>query len=201
VLFTDGLIERRTESIDVGLARLASAASEARQLPVREMCERLVEQLLAEQRQRDDLALLVARLLDQNQDQFERQISADTSSARLLRHQFGQWIAGSQLGSTVESDLGLALGEALANVVEHAYALQQPGTIDVHAVITKSNLRIRVRDYGRWQQPQHDPTRGRGFALMRRLVDDVTIDTTAHGTTFELCYRIRARSAQDATPT
>jgi PAS domain S-box-containing protein len=201
VLFTDGLIERRTESIDVGLARFAAAAREAGQLPVREMCEHLVEQLLAAQRQRDDLAVLAVRLVNRHADQFDRQISADATSARGLRHQFGDWIADYHLGSEVESDLGLALGEALANAVEHAYAVREPGTIEVHAANSDGDLRVSVRDYGRWRPPHDDPTRGRGFALMRQLVDDVTINTAANGTTVELRYRVRTRSARDATRT
>ncbi len=201
VLFTDGLIERRTESIDVGLARFAAAASEAGQLPVREMCEQLVEQLLAAQRQRDDLAVLAARLVNRHADQFDRHISADATRARWLRHQFGDWIADYHLGSEVEADLGLALGEALANAVEHAYTLQGPGTIEVHAANTEGTLRVRVRDYGRWRPPHDDPTRGRGFALMRHLVDDVIVNTAQDGTTVELRYQIRTRSARDATRT
>jgi PAS domain S-box-containing protein len=62
VLYTDGLIERRGESLDVGLARLADAAS-AGPGHARAMCDHIVEELLEPPEQRyDDVTAVVARL-------------------------------------------------------------------------------------------------------------------------------------------
>jgi serine phosphatase RsbU (regulator of sigma subunit) len=62
VLYTDGLIERRGESLDVGLARLADAAS-AGPADARAMCDHIVEELLEPPEQRyDDVTAVVARL-------------------------------------------------------------------------------------------------------------------------------------------
>ena len=62
VLYTDGLIERRGESLDVGLARLADAAS-AGPGDARAMCDHIVEELLEPPEQRyDDVTAVVARL-------------------------------------------------------------------------------------------------------------------------------------------
>jgi serine phosphatase RsbU (regulator of sigma subunit) len=62
VLYTDGLIERRGESLDVGLARLASAASDGPEDP-RRMCDHILEQLLEPPAERyDDVTAVVARL-------------------------------------------------------------------------------------------------------------------------------------------
>jgi serine phosphatase RsbU (regulator of sigma subunit) len=59
LLLTDGLIERREESIDVGLARLAERAASARRLASREC---LVELLSLVDTQFDDIALLCVDL-------------------------------------------------------------------------------------------------------------------------------------------
>ncbi|MBV8217388.1 MAG: SpoIIE family protein phosphatase, partial [Solirubrobacterales bacterium] len=62
VLYTDGLIERRGESLDVGLARLADAASSGPENP-QEMCEHILERVLEAPGQRyDDVTAVVARL-------------------------------------------------------------------------------------------------------------------------------------------
>jgi PAS domain S-box-containing protein len=63
VLYTDGLIERRGESLDVGLDRLAAAASSGPEDP-RRMCDHILDQLLEPPGQRyDDVTAVVARLI------------------------------------------------------------------------------------------------------------------------------------------
>jgi len=62
VLYTDGLIERRGESLDVGLERLADAASAGPENP-QQMCEHILERVLEAPGQRyDDVTAVVARL-------------------------------------------------------------------------------------------------------------------------------------------
>jgi len=63
VLFTDGLIERRDESLDDGLARLAAIASRWNGDTTEQLCEGIVHELLPPGEGRnDDVAILVARL-------------------------------------------------------------------------------------------------------------------------------------------
>jgi GAF domain-containing protein len=61
VMFTDGLIERRGENIDDGLARLLDAIDKTRHLPPPQMCEALLEQVTEGYEPDDDIALLVIR--------------------------------------------------------------------------------------------------------------------------------------------
>jgi len=62
VLYTDGLIERRGESLDVGLERLADAAASGPEDP-QLMCEHILERLLeAPEHRYDDVTTVVARL-------------------------------------------------------------------------------------------------------------------------------------------
>jgi serine phosphatase RsbU (regulator of sigma subunit) len=60
VLYTDGLYERRYESPDVGLARLASLAAEARGLPPTDLSHALADGMLAGAAPEDDICVLVA---------------------------------------------------------------------------------------------------------------------------------------------
>jgi PAS domain S-box-containing protein len=63
VLYTDGLVERRGESISDGLQRLADTAERLPSSSTKELCEGLVEALVpAGVARDDDVAILVARL-------------------------------------------------------------------------------------------------------------------------------------------
>jgi serine phosphatase RsbU (regulator of sigma subunit) len=62
LLYTDGLVERRDESLDVGLARLAAAAAG---LPAGDLDASTVDALLAAMvpdGSRDDIAVLLHRV-------------------------------------------------------------------------------------------------------------------------------------------
>src|SRR4051794_16410764 len=61
VLYTDGLVERRYESLDDGLLRLADAAVAFRDEPVEEVANRLIERLVGTTAS-DDVALVVKRI-------------------------------------------------------------------------------------------------------------------------------------------
>jgi serine phosphatase RsbU (regulator of sigma subunit) len=61
VLYTDGVIERRTESIDQGFERLRVASTELADLDPEDFSDALVEALVPVEEQTDDIALLVIR--------------------------------------------------------------------------------------------------------------------------------------------
>ena len=60
LLYTDGLVERRGESLDVGLERLRASAAELSRLPVERLCDALLARLA--DGHLDDIALLAVRL-------------------------------------------------------------------------------------------------------------------------------------------
>ena len=62
VLFTDGLVERRGETIDTGFARLGTALTAAATLDPANLCEALIEQSLPRTGRTDDTAILCAFL-------------------------------------------------------------------------------------------------------------------------------------------
>jgi PAS domain S-box-containing protein len=62
VFYTDGLVERRGESLDVGIARLADALASGPSEP-QALCEHLLREVLEADRERyDDVTVVVARL-------------------------------------------------------------------------------------------------------------------------------------------
>jgi serine phosphatase RsbU (regulator of sigma subunit) len=62
LLYTDGLIERRDEDIDVGLARLAASVGHGHELPLTELCDVILAQCSGGHQ--DDIALLALRIAD-----------------------------------------------------------------------------------------------------------------------------------------
>lgn len=61
VMYTDGLIERRTEPLDIGLQRLLEAVELTRHLPPWEMSDALVAAFTRDHEPQDDIALLILR--------------------------------------------------------------------------------------------------------------------------------------------
>ena len=60
LLYTDGLVERRAEDLDIGLQRLVDVATGLVALPLEQWCDALLDRM-APSRQEDDLVLLAVR--------------------------------------------------------------------------------------------------------------------------------------------
>jgi serine phosphatase RsbU (regulator of sigma subunit) len=58
LLYTDGLFERRRESIDIGLTRLLDTVRACQGRPLSRFCDDLITAMFARTRQTDDMALL-----------------------------------------------------------------------------------------------------------------------------------------------
>ncbi|BBY60279.1 ATP-binding protein [Mycolicibacterium sarraceniae] len=138
-------------------------------------------------------------------DRFIRNdVVANAYNAARVRDEFATWLrARGDLDGGRFSDVVLAVNEALANTAEFAYLNNGgPGTIDVEAVRDGATLTITIADQGRWREStpaNQSRSRGRGIPLMRALSDDLTIDSSALGTTmclrFEHIYVIRRDDA------
>lgn len=80
-------------------------------------------------------------------------------------------------------DITTAAGEALANIVEHAYASSDP-TDDCYLELTAKldrhgNLSIDVSDAGAFIERRPLPGRGFGLRIIRAIAAQLTIDTSA----------------------
>ena len=90
-------------------------------------------------------------------------------------------------------DVELAVNEALANVVDHAYPPGAPGPATLHAWTSRHPLNsdrrvvITVTDRGRWgaHHPDDVPTaaRGHGLVVMSGCMAELHIQRSAAGTT------------------
>lgn len=182
ILYTDGLVERRDESLDIGLERLADTAARAAGESLEVLSDALLD-LVAEERH-DDVALLAIGSRRPS-GEFRRSFPASANELSALRADLRAWLERSDLPMDTVDDVVLACTEAASNAIEHAYI----GRIgDVHVVAQRQNgvLELSVSDDGRWRHPRPDDARGRGLDLVRALVRDVDVEQSEGGTTVRM---------------
>ncbi|QFZ18266.1 SpoIIE family protein phosphatase [Saccharothrix syringae] len=188
VLYTDGLVERREAVVDVGLERLAAVAGALHGAGPDELADEVVGALLAEG-QDDDVALVVLRRVPDPLDR--REVPAVPDALADMRREVRAWAALAGVSTDHLCDVQLALGEAAANAVDHAYP-DGPGRFDYLLDRTAGgDVRVVVRDRGRWRpEPADKGHRGRGIGIIRELGADVVFDRGPAGTTVD--FRVPA---------
>jgi serine phosphatase RsbU (regulator of sigma subunit)/CheY-like chemotaxis protein/anti-sigma regulatory factor (Ser/Thr protein kinase) len=196
LLFTDGLVERRRESISTGFDRLRDAFINA-PADVEELCDYVLERTVTEQASHDDIAVLAVRVLGPPLGALQLTLPAKASSVPLVRHRLRVWLNENvpELDAVARCDLEVAWSEACTNVIRHAYG---PGdaTFQVSAARDGDAVSLQVRDTGQWRPPRGRHG-GRGIALMRELCDEVRVDRRSEGTTV-IMRRAFGESAPDA---
>jgi GAF domain-containing protein/anti-sigma regulatory factor (Ser/Thr protein kinase) len=173
VLYSDGLVERRGQSIDDGLEKLLTAIREAPKDPER-LLEHILEQVVGDSPRTDDIALLTARLLPVAPQPLELRLPTTLDALYVVRDALRAWNDGVPLGRSECESLVLAAWEASANAIEHAVSPVN-GTVVVRATLDRSTIRVTVEDNGRWAPPTDRPGRGFGLQLMRALTSSVEI--------------------------
>jgi serine phosphatase RsbU (regulator of sigma subunit)/anti-sigma regulatory factor (Ser/Thr protein kinase) len=167
VMYTDGLVERRTEDIDEGLARLrAIFGPGATDQPLEELCRECLADVY-DDHQRDDIAILMARLGRISQDRhvswkLAAKLTAAKRARSLIRAPLRRW------GLTDLTPLAeLVVSELVTNAVRYAQ-----GTIGLRLVY-ESGLFIEVLDDSaalpRLRHAEDDEERGRGLQVVSQL--------------------------------
>jgi anti-sigma regulatory factor (Ser/Thr protein kinase)/putative methionine-R-sulfoxide reductase with GAF domain len=177
LLYTDGLVERRREPLNVGLERLrevAAAAASAEQL-----CQRVTDQLVPPTGGDDDIAVVALRL-EPVEETMRVRFAADPQVLSHMRRTVGRWLQVHGAQPTEVAALTLACGEACANAIEHAYA---PGVayFELEAAHEDGVVTLTVRDTGRWRAARGS-NRGRGLKMIAAGVDELDVHTTNAGT-------------------
>jgi anti-sigma regulatory factor (Ser/Thr protein kinase) len=187
LLYTDGLIERRGESIEEGLRRLRTAAESPAAANVETLADRVYHGLLDETTLEDDVALLAIESLPL-QRTMQLTLEADTGELAGLRRTLGRWLAGQGIQEEDLFGMTLAASEAAGNAIEHAYGPHE-ATFTVICERDDTEVRVIVRDEGSWRESR-PYGRGRGLGIMRALVDSAEIERGERGTTVTLRKRL-----------
>lgn len=121
----------------------------------------------------------------------ELHLPAVPDSVSIARNRVERWLAETGVGRDDELAIKLAVSEACANVVEHAYspehAHQPEGSSDfrLRAERASGAVVIHVSDRGRWRSPCYSRG-GLGLLIMGRLMDSLDVRRTSAGTTVRM---------------
>ncbi|HEV7210376.1 MAG TPA: SpoIIE family protein phosphatase [Blastococcus sp.] len=182
LLFTDGLVESRAAALDTGLGRLAAAVTARRDAPLAAVVDGVLADLVDATGAADDIAVVAVRLLP---PPLHLDLPADPAQLSRVRRQALDWASGAGLDPDTAQDLELALGEAVANSVEHAYRdTDVPGRVQVTLDRDAAGgLTVTVTDGGTWHPPAADSGyRGRGLQMINTLAADVELHHGPSGT-------------------
>jgi PAS domain S-box-containing protein len=184
LLYTDGLVERRGRPITEGIAAAAAAIREADQVPLGDLAEQIMTGLAPAGGYEDDVALV----LYHHPAPLDVSFSAESDQLASVRAQLRGWLRNSGVGTRIAQDVLVAAGEAIANAIEHGHRHHPAEQVRLRAVSTANQLRVTVTDRGRWRAtpPGDRSLRGHGIALMRALMQQVTIEPGPFGTTVDL---------------
>ncbi|WP_241472735.1 SpoIIE family protein phosphatase [Mycolicibacterium neoaurum] len=190
LIYTDGLVERRRESLDDGIARAGELLRQACSTDQGdELADRLLAGMTPPQGYSDDVAMLLYR----HPGPLHISVPADISQLAVTRDTLRTWLSRNGLDPEQVQDLLVAVGEAVANSIEHGHRGGKSGTVTLAGRVHGSDVHLRITDTGVWKPADEvpHPTRGRGLALMRALTHEVTIQSDHLGTTVDMQARIR----------
>ncbi|TQM10705.1 ATP-binding SpoIIE family protein phosphatase [Pseudonocardia kunmingensis] len=190
-LYTDGLIERRGLSLDVGLDRLCWAL---RPGPADAVCGKVMFELLGADRAADDVAvLMLSRLVAHGTEPLLLRLPAAPAALEQVRSAVRRWLSDVGAAPGPAQEVVAAVGEASAHVVEHAYG-PGGGELVVRLVAEPGAIVAVVRDHGRRRV-----LRGRRGALLRELVDEVVLERLGDGTRVTLRKSVPVPPATNGT--
>ena len=114
--------------------------------------------------------------------------TATAQNIARVRREFATWLAVDLAPGDLLDDLILAVYEALANVSDHAYTDTPAGVGALQLTSHRAHelLRVTISDRGRWRPTTKATFRNRGLPLIRQLMAQVHIDSTASGTVVHL---------------
>jgi PAS domain S-box-containing protein len=175
VLYTDGLVEERGVSIDQGLDALRLAAAQDICHP-KELCDRLVDAMLAIHPANDDIAVLALRALPTAPPPLHLDIPSDPTELGGMRRELGDWLRAAGASSEVVEVVQMACHEACSNSIEHGYSFGK-GSLTVDAELDERRVIVTIRDNGGWvERPNGNlPYRGNGLPMMQALMDSVEL--------------------------
>ena len=121
---------------------------------------------------------------------------ARAGALTLIRREVRRWLAPLEVMPDAEADLVLAVNEAAANAIDHAYRTgddtgDDRAVVEVFFWTEPEAVFIEVVDHGRWRPPDpHAGGLGLGIEIMQRLAEAVLIRHDGRGTRVLLCHAL-----------
>ncbi|QWZ08013.1 SpoIIE family protein phosphatase [Nocardioides panacis] len=179
VLYTDGLVERRGEDIDVGIETLASRVAQMVG-PVDGVPEELVAAMLPDGPD-DDVAILVARVdPPTGEESLSRRLEPSETAVAVARHLVTSYLEERAMPAPLVADAALATSELVTNAVLHGRA-----PVELRLRLEGSDVLVEVRDRAtyqpRKQRPDENDEHGRGLQIVSALAARWGTRPTEHG--------------------
>ena len=197
VMYTDGLIESRRDAT-AGLAALTRVVEEQARIRPAAPAQAILDHVDVSASV-DDIALVTIAVDPAPLDRLELTVPAEPDSLPLVRHALRHLVRDLRLDERRAFALTVAAGEAVNNVIEHAYVVAA-GTAALRAWTDGAVLRVEVADRGRWRAARVKNEGGRGLMVMRALADSVEVETTDAGTTVRLAISLEQDASAHSRP-
>ena len=186
VFYTDGLIERPRVPLTTSIEALVETIRTARS--PEEVCQLAIDNLVPVEGLRDDVALVALQNCEV-QVELDITVPANPKALALVRRSVRRWLRHRGAGDGEAAEVTLAVSEACANAIEHAYS-PAPARFHVRASEADGEVAVIVRDHGRWRSPR-GRDRGRGLTIMRAASDSCDVNSGDGGTEIVLRRRLR----------
>jgi len=198
ILYTDGLLARpgrspATSTVELGqvAADAAYAARDRDTGPADRVCRQALEGMTSRTGYADDIALLVAEVIDPPAP-LHLDLLADAHAVPRVLDALATWLETIRVRERDHIVVQHAADELVTNAVEHAYATGGgPGRLRVDAELRPSGeVRIRFGDDGAWLPPDDGHGRGHGLGMVRGMVDRLDVRGSPDGTVATVVHRL-----------
>ncbi len=206
VLYTDGVTEARRHGLFFGERRLSRVLRRAAGGSAAELVRALegsVHEFQSGAPLLDDVAILALRLdgagvaaappgAGDDRPMLVR-VPVRYEALSGARARVRGWLEGAGVAADVVDDLVIAVGEALANAVEHA-AGDPDEPLELECRFEDGDAVISVRDNGRWRPPVPTANRGYGLRMISALTHEAALGHD-HGTVLTMRRDVTAAPA------
>lgn len=125
MLYTDGLVERRGNTLDDGISRAVGMLAEHRDSALEDLVDVMMSGLAPEGGYHDDVVLLLCK----PPAPLERTFPAHPAQLAGARTALRDWLRQVGVGQNQIVDLLVATGEAVANAIEHGHRDRPEGGV------------------------------------------------------------------------
>jgi anti-sigma regulatory factor (Ser/Thr protein kinase) len=113
-------------------------------------------------------------------------------AAKPMRHALTAFLSALEVPELEQVDVITAVGEALANAVEHAYRGSQISDVSLRARLdADGTLAVDVIDGGRHKPVVQQIDRGFGLRIIRSIAQSIELDA-ADGTALRMFFKLSA---------
>jgi anti-sigma regulatory factor (Ser/Thr protein kinase) len=198
VFYTDGLIESEHDVLE-GEKALIDAVTAEMSRPSADPARSIRERVLGARRNLDDVAILTFGVEEAPMPELDLHYTAAPVAARLVRQTVSRFARDSGLTEEQKFALNVAIGEAVNNVIEHAY-LRTPGTFRVRVQRNATKIVCSVEDEGLWRRARREG-RGHGLSIIRSLMDGVEVNLSQGGTVVKMVYDVNGSREEKRSAT